>query len=124
MAPSWKPVTTGVCCESILCLVPFDIFLNDLDDGQCTNSNCADDSKLGEVPETPEGRAAIQRDTGKLEKRANRNVMKFNKEKYEVLHLGRNNPLHQCMMGDILSKGLMTFAFYALNKHQVVKSVA
>lgn len=50
--------------------------------------------------------------------------MKFNKEKYEVLHLGRSNPLQQCMMRVIVSKGLMTFAFYALNKHWVVKSLA
>ncbi|XP_074412593.1 uncharacterized protein LOC141731357 [Zonotrichia albicollis] len=50
---------------------------------------------MGGVTETPKGCAAIQRDIGKLEKWANRNVMKFNKEKYEVLYLGRNNPLHQ-----------------------------
>lgn len=89
--------------------------------GQCANSNCAHDSKLGGVTETPEGRAAIQRDFSKLEKWAN---MKFNKEKYEVLHLEKNNPLHQCMMGAIVSKGLMAFGFYALNKYCVVKSLA
>lgn len=91
---------------------------------QCTNSNSAGASKLGGVTEAPKGRAAIQRDLGKLEKWANRNVMKFNKENYEVLHLGRNNSLHQYMMGSIGSKELMTFAVYALNKHWVVKSVA
>lgn len=69
------------------------------------------------MTETPKSRAAIQRDFGKLKKWANRNVMKFNKEKYEVLHLGKNDPLHQCMMGAIVSKGLMSFAFYALNKN-------
>lgn len=92
--------------------------------GQCTNSNCADDSKLGGVTETPEDPAAIQRDLGKWEKWANRNVMKFNKEKYEMLHLGRNNPLHQCVMGAIVSKGSISFTFHALNKYWVMKSVA
>lgn len=48
MAPSWKPVTTGECCESRLCSVLFNIFINDQGDGQCTNSNCADDSKWEE----------------------------------------------------------------------------
>lgn len=50
--------------------------------------------------------------------------MKFNKEKYEVLQLERNSPLHQCRMGAIVNKELMTFAFYALRKCWVVKSAA
>lgn len=47
---------------SILDLILFNIFLNDLDDRvECTLSNFADDTKLGRVADIPEGHAAIQR---------------------------------------------------------------
>ncbi|KFW62823.1 hypothetical protein AS28_14796, partial [Pygoscelis adeliae] len=36
----------------------------------------------------------------RLEKWADRNLMKFNKEKCKVLHQGRNNPMHQDVLGD------------------------
>jgi len=75
------------------------LFNIDLDDwAECTLSKFADDTELGGVADTPEGHASIQRDLDRLEKWANRNLMKFNNERCEVLHLGRNNARHQYML--------------------------
>ncbi|PKU47288.1 rna-directed dna polymerase from mobile element jockey-like [Limosa lapponica baueri] len=72
----------------------------DLDDGaECTLSKFADDTKLGGGAHMPEGCAGIQRDLDRLEKCADRNLMQFKKGKCKVLHLGRNNPRHQYMLG-------------------------
>ena len=56
-------------------------------------------TKLEGVADTPEGRAAIQKDLDRLEKWADRNLMQFNKGKCKLLHLGRNKPMHQYMLG-------------------------
>lgn len=89
--PSWQSNTNDEPQWHTLGAVPFNIFINDKDDGtECAFGGCVGDTKLGRVADMPKGCGAIQTDfTWPM------NLVKF---KYWVLALGRINPTHQYML--------------------------
>jgi len=83
----------------------FNIYISDLsEETQCILNKFVDDTELRGVADSPEGCAAVQQDLDYLE-RVEKNSKRFNKGKCRVLHLGRNNHMHQYRLeADLLDR--------------------
>ena len=91
--------------RSILGSVLFNIFISDIHYGvECTLCNFGDDAKLNTAVDVTEGRDAIQRDLDKLERWAHVKLLRFNKAKCKVLHMGRCNLRYVCRLGEELTE--------------------
>ena len=70
------------------------------------NNRCAfigeESEQLGGVADTPESCATIQQDLNGLQSWAERNLVRFNKNKCRALQPGRNNCMNQYRLGDDL----------------------
>jgi len=85
---------------SVLGPMPVKIFINDTDNGiECTLSKFVDDIKLRGMINMPKEQNTFQRHLDRLEKWSQVNLMRFNKSRCKVLHLGCGNTHYQYKLG-------------------------
>lgn len=87
---TWLLVTRGVPHGAVLETLLFNIFINDTEEAtKCAFVVSADDTRLGGISSYASNRTTIQGVPFTLEKCVDRNLMKVNKDKRQVLYLGK-----------------------------------
>lgn len=98
----WRQVSSDTPQELIKRPLLFYLHINELDNKEeCMLRKFTGDTKPGGEADTPECCSIIPSNLDKLENWASRNIMKFNKWKYQVLHQEKNNPMEPVHDGDL-----------------------
>ncbi|GAB0183249.1 mitochondrial enolase superfamily member 1 [Grus japonensis] len=95
----WRSLMSGIPQGLVWGPTLFNTVGNTDNGNKHTLSKFADGTKLHGVTDALEGRDAIQRDLGRLERWAHVNLMKFNKTSCKGLHVGWGNPKHNYRLG-------------------------
>ncbi|GAB0203189.1 hypothetical protein GRJ2_002784500 [Grus japonensis] len=127
---AFNTVSHSLLLEKLMCYGLDMWSMRDLDDGiKCTIMKFADDTKLSGEMDTSEGKATLQEDLDRLEEWANKNLMKFNKDKCKVLHLEKHNPGVQHRLGSTwlesssVERNLGVLVYNKLNLEKLVVKV-
>ena len=91
---------SSVLQVSVLGPIVFNVFISDIDSGaECTLSKFADDTKLCDAVNAPEGQDFIQKDLARLEHWAWVNLVRFTKSNCKILNLAKGIPCYQYKLG-------------------------
>ena len=101
----WRGVWSGVPQGSVLGPTLFLVYVNDLLDGLRSKGKLfADDVKIYRRMMSPGDRDQLQDDLQKLDEWSSKWKLKFNRDKCNVMHIGRKNPCYNyTMSGSTLS---------------------
>jgi ribonuclease P/MRP protein subunit RPP40 len=98
----WESVTSGVPQGSVLGLILFVIYINDMPSAN-QHFSCklyADDSKIiAEIKNTNDS-LKLQRDIDSIVAWTDKWLMRLNYDKCKVMHMGKSNPQHRYFIND------------------------